>query len=177
MPGWADSLTATMIMQDGLKYMVTVVDSASPQHLYLTSETEADKPNDIAVASVRWGANREDPPTITLRKGKEFAQVRYESGAASPGGNNAMGGAAPAPGVPRNPMGGPVIPGSQAFHSPLQTGIAQPANPGGPTSNAIRRPLIRAQPAAPVGGRPGINPPNNAVRPNPALQNDDDDDD
>lgn len=177
-PGWADSLTATMVMQDGNKFLVTVVDSSNSQHLYLT--TEPDKTNDMAVSTVKWGTNRDDPPTITLRKGKEFAQVRYDSGAASTGGGNSIpGGGVPViPGAPRFPTPGnpPGIPGAQPFRPPpLANNL-----PGNPGASAIRRPLIRAQPgaaAAPALSRPGVNAPNSGVRPNPAGTADDDDDD
>ncbi len=170
-PGWADSLTATMIIQDGANYMVTVIDAQNSQkHLYLTAEPEHD--TQMAVASVKWGANRADPPAITLRKGKEFAQVRYELGAVSPGGANPAGGGPPIPGGVRSP-----VPSAQPFHSPLQATGGQGTNQG-PSSNMIRRPLIRSQPqAAPAAVRPGVNPPAAGVRPNPALAADDDDDD
>ena len=174
-PGWADTLTATMVMQDGSKYIVTVVDSSNPQHLYLTSEP--DKTAQISVASVKWGATREDPPTITLRKGSEVAQVRYESGAAAPAGNNPAGGGPPIPGGARPGMpGAPSAAGLQPFHPPLpNTGQGNPV----PSSIALRRPLIRSQPmtAAPAGARPGMAAPNPVGRPNPAAKADDDDDD
>ncbi len=171
-PGWADGLTATMIAQDGPNYMVTVVDAQnSQQHLYLTAEPDPE--TKMAVVSVKWGATRDDPPTITLSKGKEFAQVRYE--ASSSGTSSPLGGGVPIPGAGRNPPVG--IPGGQAFHSPLQVPPAQPTNQG-PSSNVVRRPLIRSQPpAAPTSVRPGVNPPANGVRPNPAVPVDDDDDD
>ena len=170
-PGWADSLTVTMIMQDGNKYMVTVVDSANQQqHLYLTMEP--DKQTQMSVASVKWGASREDPPTITLRKGKDTAQVRYESGSNAPGTPNGMGGAPPIPGVVRNPV--PAVPGGggmAAFHPPP---MPNSQVNGGPAT-AVRRPLIRSQPMPPA--RPAINQPAAGVRPNPAAKADDDDDD
>lgn len=168
-PGWADALTATMIAQDGANFMVTVVDAQnSQQHLYLTSEPDDKAP--MSVVSVKWGATHDDPPTITLRKGQEFAQVRYEAangaGVPSPAGNIVQ-----IPGAARNL---PVPPGNAAFHSPFQASANQ-----GPSTNAIRRPLIRAQqPAAPAGVRPGVNAPGPAgVRPNAAIKVDDDDDD
>lgn len=169
-PGWADSLTAKMIVQDGVQYMVMVVDAQNPdRHLYLTAEPEGE--TQIAVASVKWGATRDDPPAITLRKGKEFAQVRYDAGAASAAGGNSAGGGPPIPGAVRNP------PGAQPFHAPLQANVVPNAGQG-PSNNLLRRPLIRSQPAAaPALGRPGVNPPANGIRPNPALPADDDDDD
>ena len=173
-PGWADNLTVTMIMRDGDKYKVTVVDSQNPQHLYLTSD--ADPATQMAVASIKWGANHDDPPTVTLSKGKEFAQVKYESGASSPGGNNQMGGP-PIPGAGRNlALGGQSLAGVQPFHPPLPN-IGQSGNPL-PSSSAIRRPIIRAPVAAapPTVARP-LGQPNAGVRPNPALKVDDDDDD
>ena len=174
-PGWADNLKATMVMQDGNNYTVTVVDSQNPQHLYLTMEP--DKDTQMAVVSVKWGANRDDPPTITLRKGKEFAQVRYESGASSPGGNNALGGGPVLPGRPVNAAGGPPIPGGQPFHPPLQNGGGVQAGIPVPSSNAIRRPLIHSAPPARAPVRPGVSPPTPGARPNPGVQVDDDDDD
>ena len=172
-PGWADSLTATMVMQDGKRFLVTVVDSSNSQHLYLS--TEPDNATDMAVSTVKWGANRDDPPTITLRRGKEFAQVRYDSGASSPGGGSNVPGI---PGAPRPPtLGNPAgIPGAQPFRPPPLANIV-PVNQG--QTAAIRRPLIRAQPgsAAPALSRPGVNAPNSGVRPNPAATADDDDDD
>ncbi len=176
-PGWADSLTATMIMRDGDKYMVTVVDTQNPQHLYLTSEP--DKLTQMAVASVKWGANRDEAPTVTLSKGKEFAQVKYESGASSPGGNNQLGGGPPIPGGVRIPgQNGPPIPGAQGFHPPGAPNTVQSGNPT-PTSAGFRRPLIHAPAvtAPPAGMRPPLNPTNAAARPNPAVKVDDDDDD
>ncbi len=170
-PGWADSLTATMLVQDGNTYMVTVIDSQDLQkHLYLTSAADATEP--MAVASIKWGATREEPPIITLRKGKEFAQVRYESGLSSLGTNNNLGGP-PIPGA-RNPAPGtPVAPGIRP--PPLTT--TGPMNQGQP-GNAIRRPVIHSQPApTAVPARPLGNVPANGVRPNPAVQVDDDDDD
>ena len=173
-PGWADSLTATMIMQDGSKYMVTVVDSANQQqHLYLS--TEPDGLTQMSVASVRWGATRDDPPTITLRKGKETAQVRYETGSSAPGAANGMGGAAPLPNGVRNPVpaipGG--VPGAAAFHPPLPNGQSN----GGP-STAMRRPLIRAQPGPCGSARRSTRLPTVCVPiPLPRRSDDDDDDD
>ena len=170
-PGWADSLTATMIMQDGAAYMVTVVDAQNAQkHLYLTAEPDRD--TQIAVASVKWGTNRDEPPAITLRKGKEFAQVRYDAGMPSPGGANPAGGP-PIPGGVRNPI--PGAPGGPPFHAPLQAGAASSA--AQTPSSVLRRPLIRSQAPAPATARPGINPPSNGARLNPAVQADDDDDD
>ena len=170
-PGWADNLTVTMIMQDGASYMVTVIDSQTPQqHQYLTSEP--DKTSQMAVASVKWGANRDEPPTVTLRRGKEFAQVRYESGTASAGGGPSLGGGPQIPGGMRNlSPGAAVAPGTAGIRPPPLPNAGN-GNPG----NALRRPLIRSQPA-PALTRPGVNPPNTAVRPNPALQVDDDDED
>ena len=165
-PGWADNLTATMIMRDGDKFMVTVVDSQNPQHLYLTSDP--DKLTQMAVASVKLGANRDEAPTVTLSKGKEFAQVKYDSGASSPGGNNQLGGGPPIPGGVRNPgLGGPPIPGAQPFHPPGAPTAAQVGNPI-PTSAGFRRPLIRAPAvtAPPAGTRPTVSLPNPIARPN-----------
>ena len=176
-PGWADSLTATMIMRDGDKYMVTVVDSQSPQHLYLTSVP--DRTTQMAVASVKWGGNHDDPPTVTLSKGREFAQVKYESGAVSPGGTNQMGGGGPPiPGAARNLLpGGQPLANAQPFHPPLPNG-GQSGNQM-PNSSTIRRPIIRAPVSAapPAGARPGPGQPNGVARPNPAVKVDDDDDD
>ncbi len=170
-PGWADSLTATMIMQDGANYLVTVIDAQNAQkHLYLTAEPEHE--TQIAVASVKWGANREDPPAITLRKGKEFAQVRYEANA-TPGGTKPPGGVLPIPGGVRNPP--PGLPGAQPFHSPLQANNVVPGNQA-PPGSVLRRPVIRSGPAiAPPPLRPGANAPTAGVRPNPAADDDDDD--
>ena len=170
-PGWADSLTATMIMQDGSRYMVTVVDSANQQqHLYLTMEP--DSQTLMSVESVRWGATRDDPPTITLRKGKDTAQVRYETGSTAQGTTNGMGGAPPIPGGVRNPAPGiPNTGGMAAFHPPP---LPNAQASGGPAT-AIRRPLIRSQPMP--AARPPVNAPAAGVRPNPAAKIDDDDDD
>ena len=170
-PGWADTLTATMLVQDGNTYMVTVIDSQDPQkHLYLTSAPE-DPVEPMAVASIKWGANREDPPTITLRKGKEFAQVRYESGLSALGTNNNLGG----PPIPGGRNSGPGAAAAMGIRPPpLST--TGPMNQGAP-GNAIRRPVIHSQPAPVVPVRPPGNVPANAVRPNPAVQADDDDDD
>ncbi len=173
-PGWADNLTVTMIAQNGVNYMVTVVDAQNSQkHLYLTAEPEHD--TQIAVASVKWGVNRDDPPTITLSKGKEFAQVRYEANTASPGGANPAGPGLPIPGGVRNPPQG--VSGGQAFHPPLQANTGQPANQAAP-GNVLRRPLIRSQPVVlPPQLRNGPTPPTAGGRPNPAAPADDDDDD
>ncbi len=159
-------------MQEGDKFKVTVVDAQNlQQHLYLTMEP--DPINQMSVASVKWGANRDEPPTIILRKGKETAQVRYESGSGAPANPNGAGGGAPAiPGavrIPPAPMPGAA--GGAAFRPPPMQNTQ--AN-GGP-STAIRRPLIRSQPQPPA--RPAVNAPANGVRPSSAVKVDDDDDD
>lgn len=180
-PSWADKLTATMIMQYGNDYKVTVVDQDSPTHLQLYTNVEDDQSH-MQVASVKWNAaNRDETPTITLRRGTDFAQVRYEPGNSSMpgavGGNPALARPAGLPGVNnfRPPGGAPPIPGSMP-----QAGV----NVQAPTvNNALRRAPIRAVPQAPApGGRPIVmpgaaNPPGQPVRTAPAIKTDDDDDD
>ena len=170
-PSWLDKLSVNMLMQDHGVFYVTAVDSDNPAaHIYLSSDKE-DPESHLAIASVKWNPeNRDETPVITLRRGKDFGQVRYEASASSGPGMNIQprpGAAGAPPNAFRAPQSAPAIPG-QINPPPLNA-----ANPG------LRRTPIRAVPQAPApGGRPVVLPNNPAVRPvTPQIKTDDDDDD
>ena len=174
-PSWLDKLSVNMLMQDHGVFYATVVDQDSPTHIYLSSDKE-DPDSHMAIASVKWDSeNHDETPIITLRRGTDFGQVRYEPGTSSGPGMVIQ----PRPGVsgaaPNNfrvPQPAPAIPG--------QLNQPQPTNAA---NAALRRGPIRAVPQAPApGGRPVVLPGNNpAVQPvrpvSPQIKTDDDDDD
>lgn len=168
-----DKLSATMLMQVDGVYSVTIVDPDSPEHLYLTSSA-VDEKSQMKIASVKWDpVSGQEEPTITLSKGTQFGQVRYEP---------TSGGAAGTGPRPQNPM----LPTGFRPNVP-PTSVPGLPNPGAPAAanNALRRGPIRAAPApgpAPGGtGRPVVLPGESRtaapLRTGPQVKTDDDDDD
>ncbi len=141
---FADKLTATNMTEVNSVYEVTVVDPDSTRHIYVRSDGE-DPETHLRIASVKWPQiNRDEPgaretPIITITKGTESAQLRYEPGGG--GGGAGMSGAMPMNGAGAQPR--PFIPGNAGVRPP-----GAPAIPGNTTGNVA----VAPPPGVPPGG-------------------------
>jgi hypothetical protein len=154
---WADKLSVALLMEQGGKYVATVVDRDSAEHFLVTSDGGNDK--NMTLSSVQWG-DKPNQTRVTIRKGTEFGQVAFDPNATA-----ASSAAAPMlPGVfPRTP---PMAPG--VFHPPPapNVGFNGPRTP----SVIVRRPPISS-------GQPTFNNPRNPLGRVTTQTSDDDDDD
>jgi hypothetical protein len=168
---WADSLAVVTVMQQGADYLATVLDIDTKERFLVSTDPTVKNNRDIALTGVKWAVPAAQTQ-VTLRKGTEFAPVKFDPGAV----------AAVAPSLPAG------IPPNQAARPlPTPNRPAQSFNPpAGQTStpNAIRRqPTILAQPPPIPGAPPLINnspqtrlPPPPTIPGRPAVADDDDDD-
>ena len=171
-PAWSDNLTVTSLMQFGSFYTATVVEKDGSAHYLIRSDSE-DPDSHLMLASVRW-ADKPEAVKVTIRKGTQFGEVRFDPAASSSSG--------PAvPGAPPSPLR-PGVPNPAAnFRPPPPSGGPVQSAGGGPPGNAFRgRPVIRANPPA-APSRPIVTPPaqgaNRIVAPVATGKNTDDDDD
>lgn len=157
-PGWADSLSIAAATQNGGNYLVTVVDRDSQEHFDASTDPLIKNGREVTLTSIQW-ADSPDQTQATLKRGTEFAVVRFDGAAVRS--SAPVNGSIPRPGInPLNRPGFPPPPGN----APVST-----LNP-----NAVRRnQIIRAAPT-PI-------PRTNAVAPRPGVKlpgvEDDDDDD
>lgn len=162
-PGWADALSISNAIQVGANSFVTIQDRDSNEHFVTSTDPTVTNTRNVTLTSVQW-SDPFDQTEATLRRGAEFAVVKFDAVAAK---------SAPV-------LQGPPIPGAQQrTASPLNRPVFQPPpgnlNPNPTLPNAVRRnQAIRATPALPVVPR------TNAVAPGPGVKlpgADDDDDD
>ena len=173
-PSWSDKFSVSMLMQDHGIFYATVVDADNPQHLYLNSARE-DPISHLKIGPVQWNpSGGQEQPMVTLLRGSERAQVRYEPGSGA--------GAAI---LPPRPPGAPGISAPNLFRPPPIQPASGAVNPP-PTSTVLRRAPIRAVPPPPAAGGAGrtvVLPgegraaPPTRTAPQPIKTDDDDDDD
>lgn len=175
-PTWSDNLTVTSLVQNGNLYTATVVEKDSSNHFLIRSDVE-NADNHMELATVKW-ADKPDAIKVTVRKGTQFGDVRFDPSATAPSGD---GGPAAQP-QPFVPPPRPNFPNPAANFRP-PPGVPAPApnmpiRPG--PGNIMRsRPIIRSNPPlAPVVRPLTATPlPGRALAPVKPSKDDDDDDD
>ena len=176
-PTWSDNLTVTSLMQIAGVYTATVTEKDGSAHYLVRSDAENPE-NHLILASVRW-ADKPDAIKITMRKGTQFGEVRFDPAATTSTG--------PVPGAPSGPLGRPGLPNPATnFRQPPPAPPSPLAPPPGAAGNNIvrGRPMIRSGPAAAPAppARPLVSGPAGLGRAatqqvKPAKDDDDDDDD
>ena len=152
-PKWSDSLTVTLVTQQGGVSFATIQDKAKNERFLLQSNKE-DQDRQLALASVQWG-ELVSQTTVMLRHNNEFATVRFDPSATA---------AAPAANPAPVPGRGPGITGTYpaAAGTPPPGHLQPPPNPPGFPGAVQRRGLIRATPT--VRAAPAVPQPPNLLR-------------
>ena len=103
-------LTVTTLVQDGKVYSATVLEKDTSLTYLVRSDRIVNPDHALIVASVKWAARPEDI-TVTLARGKEFGEVRFDPSVVA-GGSSGAG--APSASTGRTITPNPVT----AFHPP-----------------------------------------------------------